>query len=130
MKLRWPACADSVRPPTRARPSSFLGVRARGAGLAREAGLGGGGVEHHLRRRRLGAQRAAQRDAVLVAETPVEQHHVGARVAQGSQQLEAVAGGAHAHEARFRTQDRFEPGAQHRMVVNHEDPDHVCMMLA
>ena len=99
-------------------------------GLAVEPGIGRGRVEHHLRRRRLGAQRAAQRDAVLVAQAPVEQDDVGARVAQRGEQLVAVAGGADAHEAGLRAQDRLEPGAQDGMVVDHEDPDHVPMMLA
>ena len=95
-----------------------------------EAGVGGRRVEHDLRRRRLGAQRAAQRHAVLVAQAPVEQHHVGARVAQGGEQLVAVPGGADAHETRLRAQDRLEPGAQDGMVVDHEDPDHVRMIVA
>ena len=97
---------------------------------ASRPGVGGRGVEHHLRRRRLGAQRAAQRHAVLVAQAPVEQHDVGARMAQGSEQLVAVPGGSDAHETRLRAQYRLESGAQDRMVVDHEDPDHVRMMVA
>ena len=68
--------------------------------------------------------------AVLVAQAPVEQHHVGPRVAQGGEQLVPVAGGADAHEARLRAQDRLESGAQDGMIVDDEDPDHVPMMLA
>jgi hypothetical protein len=51
-------------------------------------------------------------------------------VAQGGEQLVAVARGADAHETRLRPQDRLEPGAQDGMVVNHEDPNHVRMMVA
>ena len=95
-----------------------------------EAGIGGGGVEHDLGGRRLGAQRAAQREAVLVAQPPVEQHDVRAGVAQGGEQLVAVARGADAHEAGLGAQDSLEPSAQNGMVVDDENPDHVLMMLA
>src|SRR3954447_5448211 len=106
------------------------GMGAGGLGLALEPGVGRGGVEHDFRRRRPGAQRAAQREAALVARPPVEEHDVGPGLAQGGAQLVPVSGGADADEPRLGAQDSLQPGAQNGMIVDDQDPDHVRMMLA
>jgi len=87
-------------------------------------------VEDDLRRRGLRAQRAAQRDAVVATQSPVEEHDVGAGPAQGGQQLMAVAGGANAHESGLGPQHRLQPRPQDGVVVDDEYPNHAPRMVA
>ena len=83
-----------------------------------------GRVEQDRGRVGLGAQCAAELDAVLVAQAMVEDHHVWAGAAQQDPHRRAVLRAADAAEAGLGAKHGFEACTQNGVVVDDENADH------